>query len=88
MTSDSIKWSNNLTNNTLKPGTTLIIPPINGVAYTVKSGDSADSLGKKYNVPAEQIIPEMKATEGWPAIVELIDLLARLVCGHDVHVRL
>jgi hypothetical protein len=24
---------------------------------------------------AEQIIPEMKATERWPAIVELIDLL-------------
>ena len=28
--------------------------------------------------PAEQIIPEMKATEGWSAIVELIDLLVSL----------
>jgi len=27
---------------------------------------------------AEQIIPEMKATERWAAIVELIDLLVRL----------
>lgn len=27
---------------------------------------------------AEQIIPEMAATERWPAIVELIDLLVRL----------
>ncbi len=27
---------------------------------------------------AEQIIPEMKATERWPAIVELIDLLVNL----------
>ena len=27
---------------------------------------------------SEQIIPEMKATERWPAIVELIDLLVRL----------
>ena len=27
---------------------------------------------------AEQIIPEMKATERWPAIVELIDLLTSL----------
>src|SRR5881227_1747618 len=27
---------------------------------------------------AEQIIPEMKASERWPAIVELIDLLVRL----------
>lgn len=55
VTTDSIKWSNNLTNDTLKPGTTLLIPPINGIAYTVKSGDSADALGKKYNVPADQI---------------------------------
>jgi mannitol/fructose-specific phosphotransferase system IIA component (Ntr-type) len=28
--------------------------------------------------PAEQIIPEMKATEGWSAIVELMDLLVSL----------
>ncbi len=27
---------------------------------------------------SEQIIPEMKATERWPAIVELIDLLVNL----------
>ena len=27
---------------------------------------------------AEQIIPEMTATERWPAIVELIDLLTAL----------
>ena len=27
---------------------------------------------------SEQIIPEMQATERWPAIVELIDLLVRL----------
>ena len=27
---------------------------------------------------AEQIIPEMKATDRWPAIVELIDLLVSL----------
>lgn len=56
VTSDSIKWSNNLTSNTLKPGTTLVIPPINGIAYTVKNGDTAEELGKKYNVPREQII--------------------------------
>src|ERR1700741_3323330 len=34
---------------------------------------------------AEQIIPEMKATERWPAIVELIDLLVSLgkIKGED-----
>ena len=34
------------------------------------------SLGELLS--AEQIIPEMTATERWPAIVELIDLLVRL----------
>src|SRR5512140_898841 len=34
------------------------------------------SLGNLLSV--EQIIPEMKATERWPAIVELIDLLVSL----------
>ena len=34
------------------------------------------SLGELLS--AEQIIPEMKATERWPAIVELIDLLVSL----------
>ena len=29
----------------------------------------------QFTFPAEQIIPEMKATEPWSAIVELIDLL-------------
>jgi len=56
VTSDSIKWSNSISSNTLRPGTTLLIPPVNGIAYTVKSGDSAEELGRKYNVPAEQII--------------------------------
>jgi surface antigen len=56
VTSDSIKWSNTLNTNTLNPGIKLVIPPINGIAYTVKSGDSPDSLGKKFNVPASQII--------------------------------
>lgn len=56
VTSDSIKWSNSLSGNTLKVGATLVIPPVNGIAYTVKNGDTAAELGKKYTVPAEQII--------------------------------
>src|SRR6185503_7884308 len=36
-------------------------------------GQGCRSLASLF--PAEQIIPEMKATESWSAIVELIDLL-------------
>lgn len=57
VTSDSIRWSNNLTsNNNIKPGTNLVIPPVNGVVYTVKAGDTPDSLAQKYSVSKEQII--------------------------------
>lgn len=56
ITSDSIKWSNSLTGNTLKVGTNLIIPPIDGIAYVVKDGDTPDSLASKYSASKDQII--------------------------------
>lgn len=55
VTSNSIKWSNSLTSNSLSAGTKLVIPPVNGIVYTVKSGDTADSLAKKYSTNADQI---------------------------------
>ncbi len=56
VTSDSIKWSNSLTSNTLKPGKVLTIPPTNGVVYTVQSGDTPDSLASKYSASKDAII--------------------------------
>ncbi len=56
VTSDSIKWSNNLTGNRLKVGSTLVIPPVNGIVYTVKSGDTIESLANKYNVGQQALI--------------------------------
>jgi surface antigen len=56
VTSDSIKWSNGLNSNTLRPGAVLAIPPVDGVVYTVKSGDTPDTLASKYSANKEQII--------------------------------
>jgi len=56
VTSDSIKWSNGITGNSITPGAKFTIPPINGIAYTVKSGDTADSLASKYSANKDQII--------------------------------
>lgn len=56
VTSDSIKWSNNLSGDKIKPGTVLNIPPVNGIVHIVKAGDTADTLAAKYNVSKEQII--------------------------------
>jgi surface antigen len=56
VTSDSIMWSNGLGGNTIVAGTRLIIPPINGIVYTVKGGDTVDSLAQKYRTSREEII--------------------------------
>ncbi|HXR49677.1 MAG TPA: LysM peptidoglycan-binding domain-containing protein, partial [Verrucomicrobiae bacterium] len=56
VTSDSIRWSNNLTGDNLAAGTKLVIPPVNGLVYQVKTGDTADSLAAKYHASKDQII--------------------------------
>lgn len=56
VTSDSIRWSNNLSDvDALNPGTTLVIPPVNGVVYTVKPGDTATTLATQFGANADQI---------------------------------
>ncbi len=55
VSSDSIMWSNSLVGNILPAGKTLYIPPTNGIVYTVKSGDTADTLAQKYHSNADKI---------------------------------
>ncbi len=56
ITSDSIRWSNGLTGDTVAAGTKLTIPPVTGIVYTVKSGDTPDTLAQKYKADRTQII--------------------------------
>jgi N-acetylmuramoyl-L-alanine amidase len=56
VTSDSVRWSNSLTGDTVAAGTKLRIPPVNGVVYTVNSGDTIDSLAAKFHASKEKII--------------------------------
>lgn len=56
VTSDSIRWSNDLTGDAVAAGTTLTIPPVNGIVYTVNVGDTPDTLATKYRANKEQII--------------------------------
>lgn len=53
---DTIKWANDLKNDTIKPGQTLKIPPITGVVHAVKSGDTIYSIAKKYKTNAQTIV--------------------------------
>jgi N-acetylmuramoyl-L-alanine amidase len=56
VTSDSIRWSNNLTLTSLTPGMDLRIPPVDGVVYTVKSGDTVESIASRFRSDANKII--------------------------------
>lgn len=55
ITSNSIRWSNNVSGNTVAAGKVLTIPPINGLVYVVKSGDTPESLATRYNSNKEAI---------------------------------
>jgi surface antigen len=53
---DSIRWSNNLSGNNVVPNLKLSIPPVNGIVYTVKAGDTPASLAARYQADEGQII--------------------------------
>lgn len=55
VTSDSIKWSNDLVNDALQPGLRILIPPMNGILYTLRDGDTPEKLSQLYKVSIESI---------------------------------
>lgn len=56
VTSDSIRWSNNLTGTTVPPGRELFIPPVNGIIHVVRAGDTADKLAGEYAASRDGIL--------------------------------
>lgn len=52
---NTIRWANNLKNDVIRPGQTLIILPVSGVEHTVKKGDTVKSIAKKYGADATEI---------------------------------
>jgi surface antigen len=58
VTSDSIRWSNSLSlsTTTIAANTKLVIPPVNGIVYTVASGDTPDSLATKFKASKDRIV--------------------------------
>lgn len=57
VSSDSIRWSNDLQAwSTLRVGDELYIPPVDGVVYIVKSGDTPESLADRYQANEAKLI--------------------------------
>lgn len=56
VSTNTIVWANDLKTKTLKVGQELAILPISGVRHTVKSGDTLQSITKKYKADLEEIL--------------------------------
>jgi surface antigen len=56
ISAQTIEWANNLTGDALVVGSQLRILPVDGVLYSVKSGDTIDSIATKYAVDKERLV--------------------------------
>lgn len=56
ISSDTIRWANDLTGDRIKPGDSLKILPVSGVSYIVKSGDTLESVAKKFSAEQQPIL--------------------------------
>lgn len=55
ITSDSIRWSNNLNGDAVGVGVNLLIPPVTGIVYTVAAGDTPATLASKFKADQSKI---------------------------------
>ncbi len=52
---NTIRWANNLKNDVIRAGQTLIILPVSGIERTIVKDDTLKSLAKKYGADAKEI---------------------------------
>ncbi len=72
VSANSIKWSNNLTTDLIATNAALVIPPGDGIVYTVKAGDTPASLATKYQSNKETLITVNDAESGNLAVGEQV----------------
>lgn len=74
VTSESIRGSNNLSGDRVIVGKVLVVPPkgTNGIVYSVKAGDTPDSLAQRFNANKEAIIAFNDAELGGLVVGEQI----------------
>lgn len=58
----TILWENNVNPTRIHGGEKVIIPPFDGAGYTVKSGDTAGKIAKKYGISADDILKRNNIT--------------------------
>lgn len=56
ISTDTIKWANNLPNDNLTIGDELQIPPVTGMMHKVESGETVYTIAKKYDTNPQGIV--------------------------------
>lgn len=52
---DTIKWANNLSSDAIEAGRDILVPPVDGVVYTIKNGDTSAALATMYKADKSRI---------------------------------
>lgn len=55
ISTNTIKWANNMSDDSLEIGKQLRILPLDGIVYKIKAGDSFESLAEKYKSTVQRI---------------------------------
>lgn len=58
----TILWENNVNPTRIRGGEKMIVPPFDGIGYTVRSGDTATKVAKRYGISAEDILKRNEIT--------------------------
>lgn len=56
LSDQTIRWANDLNDDTVLVGAVMIIPVVDGVVYDAKSGDALTTIAEKYGSSVDQII--------------------------------
>ncbi len=56
ISADTVRWANDLSNDTINVGDSLQILPVTGISYKVQSGDTVYSIAKKFASDPQKIV--------------------------------
>src|SRR5690606_10453893 len=56
VSANTIKWANNMASDAVEAGRKIKVLPVDGVLYTVASGDSIDKISSRYGANRDQVI--------------------------------
>ncbi len=69
VSTNTIKWANDISGNKLTVGQTLVILPITGIKHVVKSGDTIQSIAKLHKGDTQEILQYNNMVSGQKLII-------------------